>query len=258
MNSPKILIATAFGAWLIGMLLFLPAQQVIGRLSLPPGIALIDLSGSLWSGRAGRLALDQPRLDIGPLDWDFAPLALLRGCIAFDLESTDPVLALSTRVEHCIARGLVWRDAEIRFPVHEFITRLAPLPLALAGDARIALDTLVLGAGAVTAISGRIVWNEAAVRGTPPLALGTFIATPALQNDGTLRFELADQGGPLNVTGRFDLKKERQWELDLALRPTTGASDALRELLTMAGPPDALGETRIRRQGGLAPPTPAR
>lgn len=75
----------AYVAWLLVTLPVAPVLRAAADAGIP--VRLAGVSGDLWSGQASRLEVRG--LYLGDVRWDFAPLALLRGRLAFDLEFRD-------------------------------------------------------------------------------------------------------------------------------------------------------------------------
>ena len=80
-------------SWIIGGILafllfaiaYMPAVQVIGRLSLPNNVSISGVSGSLFSGKAQTVVVNS--LPINNVKWELNPLHLLLGKVKLDLKA---------------------------------------------------------------------------------------------------------------------------------------------------------------------------
>ena len=59
--------------------------------------------------------------------------------------------------------------------------------------------------------------------------------------DGQIRAELKDLGGPLQLQGQLQLRRDGNYELNGHVMARTQASDDLQHWMEMLGPPDPVG-----------------
>lgn len=206
----------------------LPASSLLawGR---PEGAALVleDVRGAWWHGRVAQVRWRGREL--GALTWTLRPVALLRGRIAFDLRLAGAGAATAQLLRG--PRQTELRDLRATLPAYWFRNWVGTLQPQ--GQVRVAIPRAVFADGRATALAGELAWQEAALRGATPLALGELRASFALADDRRVHGRVRDQGGPLSVSGSFVVDGPRH-----RVRLVLGARNAAAAtLLQMLGEP---------------------
>ena len=175
-------------AWLVFLVVQMPASYAVARGSLPPGLALEDVRGTLWHGEARALVRNGgASLAIDRLAWDFRPLRLFAGKLAYDVDARSPQLEAHGRVEHGFG-GLSARDVTARMDAS-----VAPALFPLAGAFQ--------PKGTVTIEAPQLAWNDSEVTGSARAEWkGAEAAMPQPRVLGTYRAELQGSGGPAKLT----------------------------------------------------------
>ena len=175
-------------AWLVFLVVQMPASYAIAHGAPPPGVVLEDVHGTLWHGDARATVRNGgAALAIDRLAWDFRPLRLFAGKLAYDVEARSPQLEARGRVEHGFsglsASGVTARaDAAIAPAV---------FPLAAAWQPK----------GTVTLDAPQLAWNDREITGRAHAEWkGAEAAMPQPRALGTYRAELQGSGGPAKLT----------------------------------------------------------
>ncbi|MGY1457111.1 type II secretion system protein N [Luteimonas sp. A534] len=213
--SPRRLAWWFSGSLVLGLLLSLPLQLVLPRLSLPSGLSAIRVEGSLWRGTLRQAQWRGAAL--GDLRMGLSPLPLLAGRQKLWLHGPDARLALQGGRASGIgdAHGVV------------------PLP-PLAGLAlRASLDgARMLFDGDGCSSAGGRVRIEVSLPGDalPPVILA---GTPACDGrSGTLALLSEDTGGPLVLEATFTLDADGSYGLQTLARSD---DPGIRAVLLAAG-----------------------
>jgi general secretion pathway protein N len=123
--------------------------------------------------------------------------------------------------------------------------------LPVEGEARLDLPLLRLDSGVPIEGHGSVeIHNLAWTLARDPLALGSFNAALTTEDKGIV-VNFGSGPGPLEVGGSAVLKPDRNYELDLQLRPRPEAPEQLLTLVRSLGPADGQGWHHVRRQGPL-------
>lgn len=249
------------------VLIELPASLVVA-LAWPHGIPVVleDVRGSVWRGQATQVRWHERTL--GSLAWTARPSALLLGRLDLQLR-----LSGETKANARVVRGLRWteiRNLDATFPAHWLQGQPAGNALRAEGRVQATLPSATIKGGRITALAGELVWRDASLRGATSAALGTLHARFSLANDQCVHGTVADQGGPLSVSGGYttDLSAYRIRLLLAARDPRTARAiqwlgqpgmDGQRSLLldqgTLSGRCQVIaGEIHARLPGAHAVP----
>jgi general secretion pathway protein N len=237
----------AAALFLVFLAITLPAVHVLGWFG-GGRLAATGVEGTAWSGRAERLAVDG--FALGPVVWQWRPLALFAGRIEYQLFAQSGTGGGELRLGRGLTGALSARAAQLTLPAAE-VGRQLRIPLVtLAGDFQIDVAELVFAGGWIESLDGRIVWQGAQLLQPSPLSLGTLTMQLGLR-DGNIVGTLGDQGGPLELGGDFTLGADRAYRLDALLKPRGDADPQLRQALGLLGNPDAQGRYRLQYSGAL-------
>ena len=205
------------------VLIELPASLVVA-LAWPHGIPVVleDVRGSVWRGQATQVRWHERTL--GSLAWTARPSALLLGRLDLQLR-----LSGETKANARVVRGLRWtgiRNLDATFTAHWLQGQPAGNALRAEGRVQATLPSATIKGGRITALAGELVWRDASLRGATSAALGTLHARFSLANDQCVHGTVADQGGPLSVSGGYttDLSAYRIRLLLAARDPRTASA----------------------------------
>ena len=182
------LVALGAVAWLVFLVVQMPASYALAHATPPAGTTFEDVHGTLWHGDA-RATIRQggATLAIDRLSWDFRPLRLFAGKLAYDVQATAPQLEARGRVEHGFT-GLSAHDVKARA---DATIAAAIFPLAGAWQPK----------GTVTLDADELAWNDREITGRALAEWkGAEASMPQPRALGTYRAELRGTGGPAKLT----------------------------------------------------------
>lgn len=221
------------GGFALALLLCLPLQLVLPRLSPPPGLSATGISGSLWSGRLRNAEWNGAAL--GDLRLGLSPLPLLTGRRELWLRSGQAGLSLSSGR----LRGIDDADGVLQLPP------LSGLPLrGSLEDARMLFD-----AEGCRSAGGRV-RIELTLPGDalPPILLA---GAPACEGrSGKLALLPEEAGGPLPLEATLTVEADGAYSLQTLARSD---DPAIRTALLAAGfqeAPGGLSRVDAGRLGG--------
>lgn len=222
------------GAFVATLLVRLPAAWVLPL----AGLACDAPSGSAWRG--GCRGLHLAGTTIESATWQLHPLALLRARLAADVQADDARIAGRARVELAPGGGVRLEQVSARLAIDADLA--AAFPRGWAGLLDVSLDTLQLASGRPTGLQGTV-RAQALRRLAPALALGDYVLRfpGGADASGRQAGQLADEGGPLALSGELRIDAQGQYELEgrVAARPEAPAD--LARSLEILGPADAEG-----------------
>jgi hypothetical protein len=209
---------------------------------VPANIHCSAPAGSLWKGRCGDLSLAAPggALPVGPVSWQLAPAALLKGRLAGHAQVAGPLLQGRARFSAGLGRTLELQDLDATLPLDR---RLLPMvPANWTGRVNVRVPQLKIVAGRLESVAGDIEARDIVAQGSRPDDFGSYaLHVPAAAPGQVHRGELRDLGGPLELAGAVVMQPDLSWQVDAQLSARPAASADLRRLIEFLGPPDAQG-----------------
>lgn len=242
------LLLLGLAAFLIALLTVLPASWV-AALAAPPQVQCGRWSGSVWRGDCQGLVFTPPNAPPVTLDsfrWRLQPAALLRLAVRADFALVQADGTAQGRIE--LRRGrILLGDAQVRTLLDKRL--LGALPPGWHGQLDARELQLDLEGNTLHALSGNVLLHDLQdARGNP---LGSYRLVIAPATAAPFRGTLADEGGPLQLSGEVVLEADRSWMLEALATPRPDADPGLRRQLELLGGADASGRHRISVAGSF-------
>jgi len=225
----------ALAVYVLVLVTTLPAALVWHH-AAPAQARASGIEGTLWRGQASTVLVDGVRMS--GLRWTFQPLELLRARLSFRVD---------TRLDDGFARAQVAvSPGGGRVLLRDLQAGMALQPLArsagyrgVAGQLTLNLARLQLVDGWPASAEGRIGLGQLRISdlGAEPLGDFEFVML-APERVGTLRAEVRDLGGPLQVQALANLAPDRSFELQGVVAARAEAAESLRQVLELLGPAD--------------------
>jgi hypothetical protein len=244
--------ALGFGAYVAFTLATFPAGTALHWFA-PSGLTAAGVTGTLWSGNAASCSI--AGFTAEALRWRLRPTSLLLGRLSAEVEARIP--------DGFVSGVVTVSSSAVRLNDLTGATSLpalaSVLPLkGMRGQVSVALQELVLQNGWPSTIVGNL---KLAGLETMPLIpdgsgslmpLGDYTITFQPAPAGALAAQFVDNGGPLEVSGNFNMDDTRVYAIDALVEPRADAPEALVEgLKIMTAEPDAEGRRRLSLTGSL-------
>lgn len=202
---------------------------------------LVDATGFWWRGAAVLATRDD---DVRvPLGWRIAFAPLVTGKLVVVLRAIDDP-SMPTGTLQASGGTIEVHDLRLAVPA-ALLQALVPAlgPLAPRGDIDVRAPSFTWRRGAAGGTLD-VTWQHAGVAAAAlSLDLGRVNAHIAPAGDGVAG-DVRNAGGDVAVDGTVALRGGII-DVSIALKPTRQASDALRAMLPLLGPPDAAGGIRL-------------
>ena len=210
-----------------------PARLV--EILLPERLVLTAVSGSFWSGEAGRsaLQLDDGALALGRASWHFSPLSLLL---------LRPTVTLSVEWGGQQLTGVFTRELSGIVAIKHFHARFESglirqfLPLYIGGRVIADFSEIAIASDQILALDGKLLWQNAvwaAAAGDVPL--GDYQLSLSSDNN-RVQGQVTTLSGTLVVAGDV-VVAESDYEIDLDLSgPATRDPELACALQLLAAP----------------------
>jgi general secretion pathway protein N len=230
---------------------FLPASVAVPFVARRArGLVLDDLSGTLWQGRAGRVATREG-LDLGTVTWTLGRDVIL-GRTHLDIHLDGRSGRFDGHMEQTQSDIVQWSGVDFRLDAAALSGPGLPRELIPVGVVEGKIPQAELQGNWPLLLDADVNWRAAAVK-TPEghVPLGG-IVFKAHSSAGVLHATLADNGdGSLAVDARL-AASPLGWRLDGALVPRL-RDTALTHLIARFGPVRPDGSVSLARKAGLAP-----
>ena len=228
-----------------------PAAVLYGWAAPTGGAIRIDgLDGTLGNGHAAAIVYaGKPVLH--DLRWRLHPWWLLLGKIDASVTTTDPHFSADGTARIGFG-GLALRDFTAGGQIKSMLA-LAGYPfIPLDGAVKLHLDRLDIQGSALGTVKGQAELHELSWgTGDQAARLGDFAADLGNPDAKTTQAKVKTLAGPIDLSGDLSLTASGQYEINLALKPKSGAPQQVVELLKGIGRPDVTGTYRLRQQGRL-------
>jgi len=241
-------------AFLIFLSLSAPATLLTDRIGARlPGFGVQAVEGTATEG--AMLGASWRGVRVERLSWRWRPLALFAGRLEFHLKADDPEIKLTGNAALGLDRQTRVRDLVGRLPLTKFGNLAGSAKPPLDGLADIELSELVLSpAGRPLAARGAIrVRNLRAALGQP-LNLGDHaVQLDSPQGAEGVRGQIKDSGGPLALEATLNLLPDGRYRLTGQAGIRDPSNSALRQAMSLLGPPGSDGRWALNFSGALAP-----
>ena len=242
------LIAAGVAAFAVCLVAMVPAGQLTKR--LPPGIVMTGVGGTIWSGRATMLAIEEAPL--GALHWFCRPwqLVMLRWSCAVTLAPPGG------EIKADVGGGFDGREIEAtgirgQSPITAF--EGIATPAGWTGTLELDIEHIRIVERHAEDAAGKLFVRALRAPGSGGQMLGDFeltVGEGAVGTD-TLAGRIRDLGGPLRVRGAIELKRDRSYFLSGEVAPGPGAGPGIFDTLSFLGAPDASGRRPFSIEGTL-------
>lgn len=230
---------------------FLPASVAVPFVARRAhGLVLDELSGTVWNGRAGRVATVDGR-ELGAVTWRLGRDAIL-GRTHLDIHLDGRAGRFDGHLDSTGGDRMTWSGIDFRLDAAALTGPALPPELVPVGIVEGRIPRAELQGNWPVSLDADIAWRKAALR-TPEgyITLGG-LGLKATSLGGVLRATLSDDGeGSLAVSATL-AASPLGWRMEGKLAPRI-ADSALTHLIARFGPIGRDGSVNLQRKAGLAP-----
>lgn len=165
MKNWKLNSAIFVVAYLIFVLVQMPASMIVGMVTLPNNIKLGTVSGSLWSGKVTAVQYDNELIENAT--WSLSPLPLLWGSLSADVNFGSAGKRETISGDGHIVTGFSFSsvslsDFTLRVPASQVMDRLKfPLPVGVEGQMVMRFEEFDQGEPYCETLVGVVDWRRA-------------------------------------------------------------------------------------------------
>jgi general secretion pathway protein N len=250
LNSRGGWLATGAAAYVVFLLITLPASLVVARLA-KYGVISNATTGSVWHGQI--TGLQAGVLNLGNAEWRLRLLPLFTGKLAADIKLTQPDGFANARVAASFSGRIVLSDVSASLPLQSIVGR-GGLPGGWVGKVQAKLANLEIKNGWPLAVQGTLDLIDVTGPANQPNNIGAYrVKFPADSASaeaitGTLE---SLEGAAIDVVGTLKLSADRSYQLDTMVAARGNAPPSLAQGMQYLGPPDAQGRRPFSVSGTM-------
>lgn len=235
-------------AYVIFLLIKLPANQLISRITLPPQMSISGVDGTIWDGNASSVIFNN--IEVENVHWDTSFWRLLTGQLVLDLDagnarSSDQVsfdgnIAVSLfNTKHIQADNFV-----LYLPANMVIAQInLPVSVDAAGRFKVEIEQLDYP-GQCESLAGKGQWINAGMEGLgEPLSLGNFDADlSCIETDTLISVKEPNSFG---LSAQTRVTQDLQFSVDGKFKPDESLPKQVKDAALFFGQPDPQGYYKI-------------
>jgi general secretion pathway protein N len=247
MTRPRLLLALGVGAFVLMLIVTLPAQVVLGQLG-KLGIEATGVSGSVWNGQAAMIRIRQAPL--GQLRWDLHVLELLTGRASATVALRQAEAFVEGDVSAALGGRITLSDVSASWPLDGLAA--AGMPAGWKGMANARLAEVVVEKGLPVAVTGTIDLMNVVGPANRPANIGSYRATfpaAAANADDGIGADLKDLDGPIALTATLRVQRDRSYLIDGQIATRPEAPSQVVSALQYLGEADASGRRPFSLSG---------
>jgi general secretion pathway protein N len=246
----KYYILTAVIAYLLFLLITIPAQFVTRMISDNAPVSMQGVSGTLWQGKAYLVSAGN-NVQLYKTEWSFSPWKLLIGKLAADINTQYEGSDIQAELGLSFLGRYFVNDLTADVSANN-VAQLANIPLAqLSGLISLDIEHAQWKPGQLPSATGEIRWKDATVTVTDTASLGNIAVTLGESEQQQLLADIKNQGGDIKIEGKLELVPETDYSLDIALTPLASANNNIKQSLGMFAKRQANGVYLFNKSGSL-------
>lgn len=240
--------ATGIGCYLIFMLFLVPAAWWLKLVPLPSGLAVGQVTGTLWRGEITAVRYQQ--LGFSNVGWQLKPAALLTGKIRVALQSgslQQTQLPYLDAVADYGFGGLQLNNSLLKLPVAQLVPALQlPLPVQATGELMLDVKHYSQGTPWCGQLTGAASWLDARLQppGSNWLDLQSIYAELSCEQ-GNLQL-ITDGQNALGLAITASLDGNSRLSVNGTVKPEASMPEEVHQAMKFIGRPDAEGRYNIR------------
>lgn len=252
--KPRLIWLALLGllAYVLFLLLSLPAAQAWSWVSSQVPAQAYGLDGTVWNGQAAVVLQQGRRLEA--VQWQLKPASLLTGRLRADIQARLPDGRLRGEITVSPGGRLAARQLRLDMPAPELLQWAGlsgRVPVQVAGQLDALLRELAVDDTRLEQVDGLLNWHNAIARfGNIGLPLGDLALRLEPATGGT-NGTLVNQGGAIDLGGTLRLSPDGRFVLDLAVQAREGFDPEAAPALQLLGIPTDGRQIKARLSGNL-------
>ena len=235
--------------YLVFLVMLFPANVALSLVTLPKGVQISGVTGTIWSGAVNSLTVQKRQLD--SIRWQLHPWSLLSGSLDVDLTVGHRTSAVNGKanIDYSMA-GITVNNLRFEAP-NQFVIGQSRLPFKtkIAGESTLMLTEFKQGQPWCEQLNGKLFLTKTQVNnqfGDYPLG---DIELKLTCQAGAIQISTDETMNKLGLVGQADLADKSRVKLAAKIRSTATQPADLQKALSFLGEPDAQGYYPINYNG---------
>lgn len=237
--------------YLVLLIAYLPATQVIGRLTLPQNLSISNVSGTIWNTQSEQIRLNG--FSVEQVNWQLQLLPLLIGNVNIDIDGGNDrqVDQIAVQGELSISPSqkdyASAQDLTLFVPA-SIVANQLPLPLPVSAEGRVRLNIAELEYDqSCQQLTGTLSWLNANVEVSQlpeSLELGNFDADLSCDN-GDIIVKVKEPN-KLGLAADVRIDDKFKYQLEGRFKPDASLPKAVHDASVIFGKKDPQGYYRLK------------
>jgi general secretion pathway protein N len=233
-------------AFVVSLLYTAPAH--LSMRYLPPSVTVAEVGGTLFSGHAEDVRIDD--FNLGRVSWTLKPLSLFLGQLKAHFKLDRDELNGNGDIFVTFGRAGV-EDAKFSGTADLLERYVSAYGVKLNGQIDLEVQSFVAMAEGPEDAEGLLIWRDARLTQPSPLKLGDVRFDLSQQEDAAVGI-LKNNGSALILDGQVEVKAGWQYLTRIKIKPTPTTPKDLRQTLKLFGRADSKGAVTLTQNGDLA------
>lgn len=249
MKSPRVLLAAALAAFVLGLVSRFPADAALRWLA-PDTVRAMGVAGTVWNGSAA--GIDVGSLRLGETTWQVSAMALLVGRLGAHLETRIGDGTASGRLGVGLGGTITCNDCRYEGPVAA-LRPVLPALGALDGRLEVNLAAVRIEDGWPAVLVGQALVSgvpfampgAAPSPAAPRASFTASVAANPVPEGGVIEVAVQDAGGPVELSARLTLTPPGNFDLAGNAKARADAPPEIVNALSAIGRKGADGATEL-------------
>ncbi len=244
MKGKKRIVVFGVLAFILGAIAMFPARLAYSWFA-PAGLQLSGIDGTIWHGSASEGLAGG--IYIRDLSWNFRPLALLTGQLAYSTKFDPASGFMDADVAVSPGGNIAISNVAGSIPIQMLQDAIQPLR-GFQGSVSLQLDAVIIEDGVPTSIDGIVGVAGLMAPMLSNMPIGNYRAVFHSDDDGVHGI-VEDVSGVLDVEGTLTIAEDRSYAFIGQVAPRPDTPPLLVQQLQFLGSADAEGKREFRFEG---------
>jgi general secretion pathway protein N len=233
----------------VALVINLPVQQVLPYVKLPPSVRLAGIDGSLFSGSAAEVRIND--FPLRGIRYRYMPscLPMLKLCYHVDYDAGQVELAYDV-----LNGDTEVNRSRVEYPVAVLLAQLpTPALVKPTGRLQLELDELSMLQDKLVTVSGKLIWRDLGLDdASGNVNIGDYQVDFSSDAEG-FNFTFSDLDAALDLSGDGSISTAGLYEVDVRIATQAGLDSQVKSILNLVAvrSGSSANQYRIEQKGRL-------
>ncbi|MFT5879965.1 MAG: general secretion pathway protein N [Moritella sp.] len=251
MRSKLVGLCFILTAYVVFLVITLPAKLALSYLPLPPQVVISQVTGTVWHGHAEKVSYDN--IDVIDFVWDTSFITMLTGSIEANVQFGRGKSSLRGHGDVGYSSNGGYAKNVTVEANSEWLLMASniPVPVTTSGEVKLEVSEAQQGQPWCEQLSGKLTWSNAGIQSL----IGNIMVDSAVADlsceSGALVANIKQASSQLRLSGIAKLAAENKYSLSAVLVPSNELPESIRTNLRYIGKPNAKGEYQLNYSGRI-------